>query len=236
MKYKDLLKDRNFRWLLAALAVVAPLEILSLFDLHLPPWAQFPLVTALAFFFGRGLLLSGVRSLLRLDFSNMNLLMTIAIGGALYLGHWEEAAVIIVLFALGETLEDFGITKSQVALQELVEKAPKTAQVKGKEGKVPVELVEIGEMVIVKPIHDGDDSLHGLSRPEIPQRAYGQHHPPVTQIPWSDIGVTHPRSHEGIERRVVDRVPSREPVEVLVRELWIRDGGLHKPYPERPRR
>lgn len=151
MKYKDLLQNRNFRWLLAALAIVAPLEILSLFSLHLPLWVQIPLLTALAFFFGRGLLLSGLRSLLWADFSNMNLLMTIAIGGALYLGHWEEAGVIIVLFALGETLEDFGITKSQAALQELVEKAPKTAQVKGRAEKVPVETVEVGEMVIIKP-------------------------------------------------------------------------------------
>jgi Cd2+/Zn2+-exporting ATPase len=151
MRYKDLLQNRNFRWLLAALAIVAPLEILSLFSLHMPVWVQIPLLTALAFFFGRGLLLSGLRSLLRLDFSNMNLLMTIAIGGALYLGHWEEAGVIIVLFALGEALEDFGITKSQAALQELVEKAPKTAQVKGKAEKVPVETVEVGETVIIKP-------------------------------------------------------------------------------------
>jgi Zn2+/Cd2+-exporting ATPase len=151
MRYKDLLQNRNFRWLLAALAIVAPLEVLSLFGLHLPLWAQIPLLTALAFVFGRGLLLSGVRSLFRMDFSNMNLLMTIAIAGAMYLGHWEEAGVIIVLFALGETLEDFGITKSQAALQELVEKAPKTAQLKGKEGKVPVETVQVGEIVAVKP-------------------------------------------------------------------------------------
>ena len=125
MRYKDLLQNRNFRWLLAALAIVAPLEVLSLFGLHLPLWAQIPLLTALALVFGRGLLLSGVRSLFRVDFSNMNLLMTIAIVGAMYLGHWEEAGVIIVLFALGETLEDFGITKSQAALQDLVERAPK---------------------------------------------------------------------------------------------------------------
>jgi Cd2+/Zn2+-exporting ATPase len=81
----------------------------------------------------------------------MNLLMTIAIGGALYLQHFEEAAVIIVLFALGEKLEDFGITKSQAALKELVERTPKTAQVKGKDEKVLVETVEIGEVVMVKP-------------------------------------------------------------------------------------
>jgi len=90
MRYKDLLQNRNLRWLLAALAVVAPLELLALFDFHLPLWVQIPLVTSLAFFFGRGLLPQRGAESPRLDFSNMNLLMTIAIGGAVYLGHWRK--------------------------------------------------------------------------------------------------------------------------------------------------
>jgi Cd2+/Zn2+-exporting ATPase len=151
MSEQKLSQNRNFRWLVAGLALVAPLEVLSIFDLRVALWAQIPLIALLALLFGRNLLLSGLRSLIRLDFSNMNLLMTIALGGAVYLGHYEEAGVIIVLFAVGEMLEDFGVTKSQEALQELVEKTPKTAQVKGKEEKVPVETVEVGETVIVKP-------------------------------------------------------------------------------------
>ena len=151
MSEQKLSQNRNFRWLVAGLALVAPLEVLSLFDFRVTPWAQIPLLALLALLFGRNLLLSGLRSLIRLDFSNMNLLMTIALGGAIYLGHFEEAGVIIVLFALGEMLEDFGVTKSQEALQELVEKTPKTAQVKDKEEKVPVETVEVGAIVIVKP-------------------------------------------------------------------------------------
>jgi Cd2+/Zn2+-exporting ATPase len=151
MSEQKLSQNRNFRWLVAGLALVAPLEVLSIFDLRVALWAQVPLIALLALLFGRSLLLSGLRSLIRLDFSNMNLLMTIALGGAVYLGHYEEAGVIIVLFAMGEMLEDFGVTKSQEALQELVEKTPKTAQVKGKEEKVPVETVEVGETVIVKP-------------------------------------------------------------------------------------
>jgi Cd2+/Zn2+-exporting ATPase len=151
MSEQKLSQNRNFRWLVAGLALVAPLEVLSIFDLRVALWAQVPLIALLALLFGRNLLLSGLRSLIRLDFSNMNLLMTIALGGAVYLGHYEEAGIIIVLFAMGEMLEDFGVTKSQEALQELVEKTPKTAQVKGKEEKVPVETVEVGETVIVKP-------------------------------------------------------------------------------------
>ncbi|MEW6003176.1 MAG: cation-translocating P-type ATPase [Nitrospirota bacterium] len=95
--------------------------------------------------------MSGSRSLLKLDFSNINLLMTIAIFGALYLYQFEEAVIIIVLFALGDTLEEFGIERSQSALKNLIEKTPKSAQVKGKEERVPIENIDIAEVVIIKP-------------------------------------------------------------------------------------
>ncbi|MEW6418704.1 MAG: cation-translocating P-type ATPase [Nitrospirota bacterium] len=87
----------------------------------------------------------------KLDFSDINLLMTIAVFGAAYLQQFEEAVIIVVLFSLGETLEEFGMERSQKALKSLVEKTPKSAQVKGKEEKTPVEHIETGEVVIVKP-------------------------------------------------------------------------------------
>ncbi|MDP2755199.1 MAG: cation-translocating P-type ATPase [Nitrospirota bacterium] len=101
--------------------------------------------------FGRSIFVSGIRSLLNLNFSDINLLMTIATFGAVYLHQFEEAVIIIVLFALGETLEEFGIERSQTALKELIEKTPKSAQLKGSEEKVPIENIEIGEIIIIKP-------------------------------------------------------------------------------------
>ncbi len=148
---KELLKNNKFRWLAATLLVVAPFEVLSLFSIHLPLGVELPLFFVILAVFGRKVLLSGVRGLLKLDFSNINLLMTIAIFGAIYLGEFEEAVIIVVLFALGDTLEEFGVKRSQAALQRLVEKIPKSAQIKGKEGKVPVESVEVGEVFVVKP-------------------------------------------------------------------------------------
>ena len=112
----ELLKDTKFKRLALTLILVIPFEVLSLFSLHLPKFIELPVFGAIIFFFGRDVIINGVKSLFTLRFSNINLLMTIATFGALYLGEFEEAVIIIVLFALSEALEEFGISKSQNAL------------------------------------------------------------------------------------------------------------------------
>ncbi len=151
MKLAELFSIKQFRWLILALALIAPIEVLSLLGFQLPLFMGIPFLAAIAFFFGRSLFRSGFHSLLRLEFSNINLLMSIAILGAVYLHHFEEAAIIVVLFALGETLEEYGIAKSQTALKELTERTPKTAQRKGEPERVAVEQVHIGDIIVVKP-------------------------------------------------------------------------------------
>lgn len=151
MAWKELLTTNKFRWLLGSLLVIAPFELFSFFSIHLPLWIELPLFSVILFIFGRDVFKSGIRSLFKMDFSNINLLMTIAVLGAVYLQQFEEAVIIVVLFALGETLEEFGIERSQNALKGLVEKTPKSAQVKGKEEKTPIEHIATGEVVIVKP-------------------------------------------------------------------------------------
>lgn len=151
MSYEGLLKINKFRWLIVTLLVAAPFEILSFFSIHFPLWIEIPLFLIIIIVFGKRIFISGFRSLFKLDFSNINLLMTVATFGAIYLQQFEEAVIIIVLFALGDTLEEFGIERSQTALKKLIEKAPKSARIKGKEEKVPVEIIEIGEVMIIKP-------------------------------------------------------------------------------------
>ncbi|KAF0181068.1 MAG: Cd2+/Zn2+-exporting ATPase [Nitrospirae bacterium] len=97
------------------------------------------------------MILRGLISLLRLNLSDINILMTIAIGGALYLGELEEAAIIVTLFALGETLEEIGIARSLAALESLIEHAPKTAMLKGSRESAPVESVTVGDVIEIRP-------------------------------------------------------------------------------------
>lgn len=96
----------------------------------------------------------GLQALSRLNFRSINLLMVIAVAGAFYLGQYEEAAVVIVLFALGERLEEYGIAASKSALQALVDRTPKTATVKDANGtsrEVPLAEIRVGETLIIKP-------------------------------------------------------------------------------------
>ena len=64
--------------------------------------------------------------------------MLIAVIGAFYLREYPEAAVLVVLYVLGERLEDIGIENSKSALDELVSKVPKTAFVKLKTNLSPL--------------------------------------------------------------------------------------------------
>lgn len=149
--YGELLKESKVRWLVASLLVVAPFQILSLLSLDFPLWIELPVLLIIIVAFGRKVFIAGISSLFRLDFSNINLLLTIASVGAFYLQQFEEAAIIIVLFALGETLEEFGVERSQAALKELIDKAPKSARVRGKEGGIPIEHIEIADVIVIKP-------------------------------------------------------------------------------------
>ncbi|HKP12617.1 MAG TPA: heavy metal translocating P-type ATPase [Blastocatellia bacterium] len=142
--------DKKFRWLVLGVAVVGVFEFLSLAGIHLPAVAAAPLFAAMIIAIGHRTLLNGLKALSRLNFKSINLLMVIAVAGAFYLGQYEEAAVVIVLFTLGERLEQFGIQTSKSALQALVERTPKTTMVQGK-GEVAVAQVVVGDVLIVKP-------------------------------------------------------------------------------------
>ena len=148
---KELLKNVKFRWLLVALIIIIPFLVLSYFSIHAALWIELPIFLTIIIIFGRKVFLSAFKSLIRFKLSNINLLMTIAVIGAIYLRQFEEAAIIIVLFALGDNLEEFGIERSQTALKKLIDSTPKTALIKGSEKEILVDNIEIGEVIIIKP-------------------------------------------------------------------------------------
>lgn len=156
-KKSGLWQDRKFLWLIASVALVAVFEFLSLLgdDYKLRRDIALPFFAAIILAVGWETLWKGLKALTKLNFRSINLLMTIAVIGAIYLGEYEEAAVVIVLFSLGERLEQFGIQTSKSALQTLVDRTPKTATVKGENGtdarELKLEEITVGTTLIIKP-------------------------------------------------------------------------------------
>ncbi|MHB1276725.1 MAG: heavy metal translocating P-type ATPase [Candidatus Humimicrobiaceae bacterium] len=148
---KELLKNKKFIWLLISLIVIIPFLVLSYFDKHLSLLIELPLFLIIIIAIGWKIFYSGLKSLIRLKFSNINLLMTIAVIGAFYLRQYEEAVIIVILFSISENLEEFGIKRSQNSLKLLIEKSPKVATVKGKNENIPIENIDINEILIIKP-------------------------------------------------------------------------------------
>jgi Cd2+/Zn2+-exporting ATPase len=150
-KNDSLLTNKKFVLLLISIVIIMPIEVLSLLSIKIPLYLKLPISIILLYAFGKEVFLSAIHSLFKLKFSSINLLMTIAILGALYLKQYEEAVVIVVLFALAETLEEIGIKKSKRALEELIQKTPNTVLKKGVKEKIAVEKIEVDDIIIIKP-------------------------------------------------------------------------------------
>lgn len=95
---------------------------------------------------------SGINAVILNRTFNINTLMTIAAGGALILGEMFEAVVVIFLFAVGEALEGYVAERNRDNLRSLMTLVPDTATRINDEGErvVPVEMLKVGDKIIVK--------------------------------------------------------------------------------------
>jgi len=111
---------------------------------------------------------------------DINFLMTVAALGAMTIGAWEEGALVVFLFSLGETLESYTVDRARNAIRSLMELAPAEAVVlrpcldceehlgqplpdgglyeggpcpwcEVHEKRVPVAELNVGDVILVRP-------------------------------------------------------------------------------------
>ncbi|MEP6755524.1 MAG: cation-translocating P-type ATPase [Chthonomonadales bacterium] len=84
---------------------------------------------------------------------DMNVLMSIAIVGAVLLGDWSEAASVVGLFSLGNLLQARAFARTRKGLSDLIALKPTTATiVDGLDGReVPIEEINVGDIVVIRP-------------------------------------------------------------------------------------
>jgi Cd2+/Zn2+-exporting ATPase len=85
---------------------------------------------------------------------DMNLLMTIAVCGAVGIGEWFEAATVSFLFALSLTLESWSVSRARKAIEKLLDLAPSTVRLLDSSGavtEVPADSVPVGSVFQIRP-------------------------------------------------------------------------------------
>lgn len=85
---------------------------------------------------------------------DMNLLMVVAIGGAIGIQEWLEAATVAFLFSLSLTLEAWSVGRARRAVAALMDLSPPSARLlhpDGREELVPPNQVQVGSRFLVRP-------------------------------------------------------------------------------------
>lgn len=84
---------------------------------------------------------------------NIHFLMSVAVAGALVIGEWPEAAMVVFLFALAELIEARSLARARNAIRGLMEMTPDSATTLRGLGweRVPVAEVSEGEIVRIRP-------------------------------------------------------------------------------------
>lgn len=90
---------------------------------------------------------------LRFKAFSIELLVTIAVIGALIIGEYVESAVVTFLFLFGDFLEGRTLAKTRSSLKELTDMAPQEANVirDGEKHTINVDEVIIGDRVLIHP-------------------------------------------------------------------------------------
>ena len=144
-------------------SVVLPLAIAGVFALiaegfayvlqnETSPWVVASAAIAIAVG-GRGTVRKGWIAL-RTWTLNINLLMSIAVLGAIAIGEWPEAAMVVWLFGIAEALEAMSLDRARDAIRGLMTLVPETASVRQDDGSwrdVSADAVALGARVRFKP-------------------------------------------------------------------------------------
>lgn len=93
-----------------------------------------------------------IKHLFRKDMFDENLLMTIATIGALCIGEYIEGIAVLLLYKIGEYLQDKAVDTSKEKIKNAIDIRAKYANVikNGKVEKVDPETLKIGDIVVVK--------------------------------------------------------------------------------------
>lgn len=120
---------------------------------HIAPIYVSAFIALLATFLG-GIqrFISGIKDLINGKIT-VNVFVTVSLSATMAIGEFRAAAIVIFIMAVAGAVESYALDKSRSGIQELLNLAPITATLynHGEEQIVPVENIQIGDTIVIKP-------------------------------------------------------------------------------------
>ena len=141
------------RWALLALSGVAAVAAEASEWLGAPHWLAALLALVAILSVGLGTYKKGWIALKNRNL-NINALMSIAVTGAMLIGQWPEAAMVMFLFTVAELIEARSLDRARNAIRGLLDLAPQQASVRQGDGQwlaTDTKTVPVGAIVRVLP-------------------------------------------------------------------------------------
>lgn len=123
-------------------------------------WVESPYHLMINLLYGCAIVLSGIvifpkafRSLIKFSL-DMNVLMTIAVVGAIFIKEYSEAASVVFLFSLAELLEALSVSRARKAIREVLKLTPKEALLLVENNKTVnrnVKELRPDDLILVRP-------------------------------------------------------------------------------------
>ena len=134
-------------------------------------------------------------------------LMTLAALGAVAIGEAEEAAVVIVLFAVGKLLETVAAGRARTGIEALIDLVPRTARRQrgafSDVEEIPVDDLRVGDVVVVRPgdrIPSDGEVIDGTS--EVDEAPVTGESVPVVKGPGATVYAGSINAHAELRLRI----------------------------------
>jgi Cd2+/Zn2+-exporting ATPase len=155
--FRQILKEHSKELLLIATSAVLLSVLLSIEEtLHTKGYTLLEyLLAGVAFILcGYSVIVRAIKTVLRRDYFDENVLMSIASIGAFSIHALEEAIGVMIFYQVGELLQMIAVKKSRYSIQKLLEIRPDYANRVLESGdieRVNPQDVKVGDLLIVKP-------------------------------------------------------------------------------------
>ncbi|MFA5526226.1 MAG: heavy metal translocating P-type ATPase [Acholeplasmataceae bacterium] len=153
---KEEVKLKPKEWILYGIGLGLALLGYLLYDVLSVPVLDIiaiPIFAASYLIFGYSVLLRAFRNILKGQWFDEHLLMTIATLGAFAIGEFIEAIAVMLFYRIGEYLQDLSVSRSRESIQSLIDIKPTIAHLLVEEGveDVAPESLKVGELIVIRP-------------------------------------------------------------------------------------